>query len=528
MAESTPSSERSEADRRRAIDGLLFPVGAGLVLSVVAAGVLAPDTVSRVSSTALDWVIAQFSWLFTSALNLFVLLCLAVAVSRFGRIRLGADDDRPEFATLPWMAMMFASGMGIGLVFYGAAEPLSHLSAPPPESGAEAGTPQAAQDGLRQAVFHWTLHPWAVFGMTGLALAYVTFRKGRRNRISSVFVPLLGRGGPEGSAAKLIDLLTVFATVFGSATSLGLGALQITAGLESVFGLSPSLTAQTVVVGSLTLAFVVSAFSGVHRGIKAMSTTNIVLASVLLAFLLTVGPTVYVLDSLPATVGSYLNELPSLATTTGAFADQEWLANWTLFFWAWALSWAPFVGTFIARVSKGRTIREFIVGVLLVPSAGCAVWFAVVGGTAVRTQLSGEADLVASLDQGLETALFSLLETMPLAQITGGIAIVLVGLYFITGGDSASLVLGTLTGRGRMRPNRWVVVTWGVLIGAVAAVLLAVGGLRALQDAVTLVALPYTFILFGMCWALYRELRTDPGAAPVRDGRAANADSQRN
>ncbi|MQM26875.1 BCCT family transporter [Glycomyces sp. NEAU-7082] len=497
----------------------MFPAGVALVLAVVAVGAFAPEALQRYTSDALDWVTVQFGWLLTSAVNLFVVLCVVLALSRYGRIRLGGDDERPEFATLPWVAMMFASGMGIGLMFYGAAEPLSHLADPPPGSGAEAGSVQAAEDALRQAVFHWTLHPWAVFGMTGLALAYATFRKGRRNRISAVFTPLLGRGGAEGSAAKLIDLLTVFATVFGSATSLGLGALQITSGLGSLTGIPSSLGVQTVVVGALTVAFVASAFTGVHRGVKTMSTVNIVLAGALLAFVLVLGPTTYLLDSLPAAVGAYLDRLSSLATATGAYSDVQWLGNWTLFFWAWALSWAPFVGTFIAKVSRGRTIREFIVGVLLVPSAGCAVWFTVVGGTALHTQRSGAADLTASLDEGLEAALFHLLETMPLHQITTGIAIVLVAVYFITGGDSASVVLGTLTGRLRERPNRWTVAIWGVLIGAVAAVLLAAGGLTALQNAVVLVALPYTLVLLAMCWALFKELRTDRGSTRVSEDR---------
>jgi choline/carnitine/betaine transport len=519
VSQSSQPKQSPSASRPLAVDRVLFPAGVALVLAVVAVGALAPEALQRFTSTGLDWVTAQFGWLLTSAVNLFVILCFAVALSRFGRIRLGRDDERPEFAMLPWVAMMFASGMGIGLMFYGAAEPLSHLADPPPGSDAEAGSAQAAADALRQAVFHWTLHPWAVFGMTGLALAYATFRKGRRNRISAVFVPLLGRGGAEGSAAKLIDLLTVFATVFGSATSLGLGALQITSGLGSLTGIPPSFSVRTVVVAALTVAFVASAFTGVHRGVKTMSTVNIVLAGTLLAFLLVLGPTTYLLDSLPAAVGAYLDHLPSLATATGAYADRQWLATWTLFFWAWALSWAPFVGTFIAKVSRGRTIREFIVGVLLVPSAGCAVWFAVVGGTALHTQRSGAADLVASLNEGLEAALFNLLETMPLAELTTGIAIILVAVYFITGGDSASVVLGTLTGRHRARPNRWVVVAWGALIGAVAAVLLAAGGLAALQNAVVLVALPYMFVLLAMCCALFKELRADRAPARTAEDR---------
>ncbi|MET9609497.1 BCCT family transporter [Streptomyces sp. NPDC006512] len=497
-------------------DRSVVTIGVIAVLAVVAWAALGKDSFDSTSATALGWVLNNFAWLFVIAADVFLVMCVVLAVSRFGRIRLGADGSEPEFTNLAWIAMMFSAGMGIGLMFYGVGEPLTHYLNPPPASGAAPGTGAAALAAMEYSFFHWTLTPWAIYGIAGLALAYATFRKGRGNRLSSAFVPLMGQERADGWAGKAIDLLAVFATVFGTATSLGLGALQVSKGLNITTGVEDSTTVELIIIASLSAAFVLSAFSGLHKGVKWLSTINLVLAAVLMLFVFLLGPTVYILDVIPSSVGGYLDELLPMASRTGAFTDSAWLGAWTIFYWAWWLSWAPFVGTFIARISRGRTIREFLVGVLLVPSGATVVWFCVMGGTAIRLQSTGAADLATKLKEGTEASLFAMLDALPLGTVTSWVAMVLVMTYFVTSADSASLVMGSLTSRGSLNPPTWLVVTWGVLMAAVAAVLLVAGGLKSLQTATILVALPFVLVMLLLCWALVKELREDPGAGPAR------------
>jgi choline/carnitine/betaine transport len=494
----------------------MIVIGVVAVLAVVAWAAIGTDHFSSVSTTALNWVLGNFGWLFTLAADLFLVLCAVIAVSRFGRIRLGRDTDEPEFNNLAWIAMMFSAGMGIGLMFYGVGEPLTYYVDPPPFGDVQGGSGAAERVALEYSFFHWTLHPWAIYGVAGLALAYVTFRKGRGNRISSVFVPLLGERRVNGWPGRAIDLLAVFATVFGTATSLGLGALQVAKGLNLTAGWEDTRELQLLVILVLSAAFVVSAFTGLHRGIKWLSSMNVVLAALLMLFVFLLGPTVFILDAIPAGVGAYLQDLVVLSSRTGAFGSKEWLGTWTIFYWAWWLSWAPFVGTFIARISRGRTIREFLTGVLLVPSGATVVWFCVMGGSAMRLDATGEADLAGRLEEGVEASLFGLLEALPLGTVTSVIAMVLVMTYFITSADSASLVMGSLTSGGSLHPREWLVVTWGVLMASVAAVLLLAGGLEGLKTGTILVALPFVLVMLTLCWSLVKELREDPGAGPPR------------
>ncbi|MFF9852142.1 BCCT family transporter [Streptomyces litmocidini] len=497
-------------------DGKVIGIGIAAVVAVVGWAALGEDSFDGASSSALKWVLSNFAWLFVVAADTFLVLCVVIALSRFGRIRLGADDSEPEFTNLAWIAMMFSAGMGIGLMFYGVGEPLTHFLDPPPASGASAGSGAAALTAMEYSFFHWTLTPWAIYGIAGLALAYAGFRKGRGNRLSSAFVPLMGARRADGWPGKAIDLLAVFATVFGTATSLGLGALQVAEGLNLTMDVENSTATQLIVIVALSAAFVLSAFSGLHKGVKWLSTLNIVLAACLMLFVFLLGPTVYVLDTVPASVGGYLHQLLPMASRTGAFTDRDWLGTWTIFYWAWWLSWAPFVGTFIARISRGRTIREFLVGVLLVPSGATVVWFCVMGGTAIRLESTGAADLATAVKDGAEASLFAMLEALPIGTVTSVVAMLLVMTYFITSADSASLVMGSLTSRGSLHPPTWLVVTWGVLMAAVAAVLLVVGGLNSLQTATILVALPFVVVMLVLCFALLKELRADPGAGSAR------------
>ncbi|MEI7031129.1 BCCT family transporter [Streptomyces pratensis] len=497
-------------------DYVLVGVGMAAVAGVVLWAWLGDESFDSASSTSLTWVLNNFGWLFVVAADVFLVLCLVIAFSRFGRIRLGKDDAEPEFGNLAWIAMMFSAGMGIGLMFYGVGEPLTHYLTPPPTSGAQPESAAAARAAMEYSFFHWTLTPWAIYGIAGLALAYAGFRKGRGNRLSAAFVPLIGERRAAAWPGRVIDLLAVFATVFGTATSLGLGALQVAEGLDLTAGVDATRTTQLIIIAALSAAFVVSAFTGLHRGIKWLSTLNILLAALLMVFVFLLGPTVYILDTIPASVGGYLQNLLPMATRTGAFSDHAWLGSWTIFYWAWWLSWAPFVGTFISRISSGRTIREFLLGVLLVPSGATVVWFCVMGGTALRLDSTGEADLAGSVADGAEASLFAMLDALPIGTVTSFVAMVLVMTYFVTSADSASLVMGSLTSRGALHPPSWLVVLWGVLMASVAAVLLVVGGLDSLQTATILVALPFVLVMLLLCWALLKELREDPGAGPAR------------
>ncbi|NGN64655.1 BCCT family transporter [Streptomyces sp. A7024] len=497
-------------------DWPVFVIGALVVLAVVAWGAFGKDSLDSSSSTALAWVLKNFGWLFVVAADLFLVLCVVIALSRYGRLRLGKDGEEPEFNNLAWIAMMFSAGMGIGLMFFGVGEPLQHYVDPPPSSGAQPQTDAAARAAMEYSFFHWTLHPWAIYGITALALAYAAYRKGRGNRISAVLVPLIGERRADGWPGRCVDLLAVFATVFGTATSLGLGALQIAEGLNLTAGVKASTALSLIIIASLSAAFVVSAMSGLNKGVKWLSTINIALAALLMAFVFIFGPTVYILDSIPASVGSYMDHLLQMSTRTGAFTDASWLGTWTIFYWAWWLSWAPFVGTFLARISRGRTIREFLLGVLLVPSSATIVWFCTMGGSAIRLDQKGTADMATAAKDGAEASLFALLKALPLGVVTSWIAIVLVMTYFVTSADSASLVMGSLTSRGALHPQTWVSVAWGVLMAAVAAVLLVAGGLNSLQTATILVALPFVVVMLVVVWALLKELRDDPGAGPPR------------
>jgi choline/carnitine/betaine transport len=369
---------------------------------------------------------------------------------------------------------------------------------------------------MEYSYFHWALHPWAMYAVAGLALGYFCFRKGMPNLISTAFYPLLGERvyGPIG---KGIDILAIFATMFGSATSLGLGALQINGGLNFVWDVETSNTLAVVIIAVLTAAFVLSAVSGVERGIQWLSNFNMGLAVMLVLFILVAGPTVFIFDTLIGATGDYLGGLLGRSFRTGAFGGEEWLASWTIFYWVWWISWAPFVGTFLARISKGRTIREFVVGVLLIPSGVSFVWFAILGGSAINLQLGGEANLIDTVAEP-EVALFTLLEQFPLATITSFVVIVLVAVFFVSGADAASIVMGMLTCRGILEPPRAIVAFWGMAMGGVAITLLLAGGLEALQQAAIVAGAPFAFVMIGLAFSFFKALRRE--ALPAAEPRA--------
>ncbi|WP_369212816.1 BCCT family transporter [Streptomyces flavofungini] len=504
----------SHGGRTPQTDRVVFGVTAVLTLAFVVWGAVATDSLKDVSTDMLNGLIHNGGWFFMLAATGFVVFALWLAVSRYGKITLGKEGEEPEFRTVSWVAMMFSAGMGIGLMFYGVSEPLAHFTSPPPGTD-PADSAAAMETSLATTLFHWTLHPWAIYAVVGLAIAYSTFRRNRRQTISAVFEPLIGKKHARGAWGRVIDILAIFATLFGSAASLGLGALQIGSGIEVLDWMDDAGTGLLVVIiGVLTLAFVASAISGVEKGVQWLSNINMVLALLLVVFVFIAGPTVIILDMLPTSIGAYLDDLPQLIGRTEASSGKgvaDWLSGWTVFYWAWWISWTPFVGMFIARISRGRTIRQFVGGVILVPSTVSLIWFAVFGGSAMtvseRGGLKGETTA--------EAQLFGLLHEYPIATVTSLLVMILVGIFFVSGADAASIVMGTLSQKGALEPGRFVVVFWGIVTGAVAAIMLLIGdgsgdALTGLQNLTILVAAPFTLVMIGMCVSLMRDLRHDP------------------
>ncbi len=497
--------------RERGLDKVVFGVTAAIAVGFLVWGFLSTTSLATVSGDALTWTMGSMGWLFVLTASAFVVFVLWLALGRFGAIPLGRDDEEPEFRTVSWVAMMFSAGMGIGLMFYGVSEPITHFATPPPGTGS-AGNPEAAQNAMATTLFHWTLHPWAIYAVVGLAIAYGVYRKGRLQLLSAAFEPLLGKRA-HGPAGKVIDMLAIFATLFGSAASLGLGALQIRSGLEIVAGIGEVGNAVLIgIIAVLTAAFVLSAISGVARGIQWLSNINMVLAIGLAAFVFVVGPTVFILNLVPTSIGSYIQDVAMMSARTSAEGTEAraWLESWTIFYWAWWLSWTPFVGMFIARISRGRTIRQFVTGVLLVPSLVSLVWFCIFGGAAIDLQKKG-TDIAGA--GGLESQLFTTLEAYPFATIASIVVMALVAIFFVSGADAASIVMGSLSERGTLTPSRPTVIFWGVATGAVAAVMLLVGGadaLTGLQTITIVAALPFVIVMIGLAVALVKDLRNDP------------------
>lgn len=407
----------------------------------------------------------------------------------------------PSQTALLWDTLEWA-GLHITML-KDSSEPISHYFSPP--AGVAGQTPEAAQTAMRFAFFHWGLHPWAIYAVIALCLAYFQFRKGSKGLISSTFYPLLGDrvNGPIG---KGIDVLAIIATAFGVATSLGLGTLQINGGLAHLFGLPSTPTVQIIIIAVITVLYLLSSTSGLDKGIKFLSNTNLVLALVLLLLTLFMGPTAFLFDTFTTTLGSYLNNLISMSLRLTPFTQGTWVANWTLFYWAWWISWAPFVGTFIARVSKGRTIKEFVICVMLVPSLLSFIWFSVFGGTALHLEMFDQAPIGSAVHQDISTALFLALEQLPLGQILSFVALFLITVFFITSADSATFVLGMLSSDGNLHPTNRVKITWGILQSATAVVLLLSGGLEGLQTASIVAALPFAIIMVLMCYSLLKAL----------------------
>jgi glycine betaine transporter len=502
----------------RRVDPVVFWGSVGIIFAFVLWALVAPEGLGSVMGDVLAWIIKNFGWGFILIAVGALGLCVFFVIHPWGQIRLGPDDSRPDFSTTSWVSMMFAAGLGAGLLFYGTAEPISHWSAPP-HGLAEPRTEDSAHIALQYTYLHWGFNGWALYAIMGGALAYFTYRKGLPTLVSSAFTPLLGERASEKPLGRVIDALAIVATLFGTATSLGLNGLQLNSGINHVIGDVPKSNAVAVVIIAIvTCLFVLSATSGVERGIQFLANLGAGATVLLFFFFLFLGgATVFVIAQGIETIGNYVLQVFPMSLRTGAGGDEEWMAAWTIFYWAWWISWAPFVGMFVARISRGRTIREFILGVVAAPTGMGFVWFAVVGGTGIQLQTSGKADLVASVATP-ELSLFTALDALPFSTVTSVICILLIALFFISGADAASIVMGTMCSRGSLEPSKVVVVVLGVLMGAIAGALLLVGGLTALQQAAVLGAVPFTFVMVGLAWSWIKALKTEilPALEPAR------------
>ncbi|GEL76031.1 glycine betaine uptake BCCT transporter [Tenuibacillus multivorans] len=487
-----------------------------IIWGTISENILPNWNLGQVTGNIQNFLVSKFGWFYLLSATSFLVFAIFLIVSKYGNIVLGKDGDEPEYNYLTWFGMLFSAGMGIGLVFWGAAEPISHYNTPPFQVGSDS---EAAKVAMRYSFFHWGLHPWAIYSVLALALAYFQFRKDSPGLISSTLKPLFG-DRMDGGYGTLVNVIAVFATIFGVATSLGLGAQQISSGLGFIFdGLTNNFTLQFIIIIVVTILFMISAISGLDRGIKYLSTTNICLAILLLIFMLFAGPTNFIMNFFTTTLGTYIQKLPAMSFRMAPFSEENtgWLKDWTIFYWAWWIAWAPFVGMFIARVSRGRTVREFVVGVLLVPTIFGALWFAVFGGSAIALEYNEGLNLFSVIeDIGTEAALFTVFENYQFTTITSILTIFLISTFFITSADSATFVLGMQTTGGSLDPALRVKIAWGIVQSATAAVLLWQGGLGALQTASIIAAFPFAFILIMIIFSIIKEFKEEGRNYPLK------------
>ncbi|GHC91233.1 BCCT family transporter [Nocardiopsis terrae] len=502
----------NDTTERRTV-GVVFWASLSISALFVVWGVAAPEHQTATMDSALNWITSSFGWAYLLLPLLLLALLTGLACSRYGRIRLGSDEDRPEFATHTWIAMILCTVMGIGLVSYGIAEPISHFTTPP-HGLAEAGTPGAAVLALQYSFYDWGLHAWAIFAIFGLALAYSMHRKKRPGLVSALFRPLLGRHA-DGPLGKAIDVFTVFATLFGTTTSLGLGALQIDNGLNRLLGTPTGITTQVVIVVVVTALFSLSAASGIKRGIRYISEINLSVAAVLFLFVLLLGPTAFLISLLLESFGQYGGDFLLMSLRGPAFGDTEWLQGWTYFMMAWWVSWGAFVGLFLARISRGRTIRQFVLVVLGMPSLAFFAWFSVFGGSAIDLDLNHGTDIAGATAADLNSAFFATLAEFPIPSVTTALVVILAVLFFVSGADANTYVLGMLTTHGSIRPRTPILLLWGAMTGALAIILLFSGGLNALQQTVIVASAPFLVIIVGVVVSFCRDLRSEERAESV-------------
>jgi len=496
--------------------------GASLIIALLLmVGIVFPERADELFGRAQAAIVGGFGWFYILAVAGFLFAVVFLGLSRYGQLKLGPDDSEPDYSYLTWLAMLFAAGMGIGLMFFAVAEPIQHFSVPPE---AEAGTLAAARQAMVITFFHWGVHAWGIYAVVGLSLAYFSFRYNLPLTVRSGLYPLLHKK-IDGPIGDMIDIFAVCGTLFGVATSLGFGVLQINAGLNYVVGLPQTPFVQVVLIAVVTGLATLSVVSGLDVGIRRLSELNLILAIVLMLFVLVAGPTGFLLNAFAQNLGGYLDNFFVRTFNIYAYRPREWMASWTLFYWAWWIAWSPFVGMFIARISRGRTVREFVIGVLLVPATFTFLWMTIFGNTAISLDMAQAGQISAAVAEDVSTALFKFLEHLPMATVTSVLAVVLVAVFFVTSSDSASMVIDTIAAGGAPDTPVWQRIYWCSLEGVAAALLLLAGGLSALQTMTLISALPFTVIMILLVIGLVRGMRADmsrsaaepPAAVPAAD-----------
>ena len=490
----------------------VFVTSSILIVGFIIFGSLFSETAAALFSFLQDFIAEKFRWLFIILFNVALVFCIYLAASRYGDIRLGKQTERAQYSLFSWIAMLFSAGIGIGLVYWGTAEPLYHFMAPPIGEGQ---TVESAKQAMNLSFLHWGLHAWAIYTVVALSLAYFHFRRGLPLSIRSTLYPILGQK-IYGKWGHTVDILAVFGTMFGVVTSLGLGVMQINSGLEGLFGIPNTLTVQFIIIAFVTSLACGSLMLGLDKGIKRLSDINMGLTGILLAFMVILGPTLFIFDSFIENIGNYLANIVTLSTWSEAYSGTDWQSAWTIFYWAWWVSWSPFVGVFIARISRGRTIREFVFGVLLIPMTILFFWFTAFGGVAIQMELLAAISpdlvspgLVAAVQADTGSAIFKLVEYYPFTKPITLLIVVMIVLWFVTSSDSASFVIDMLTAGGDTNPPKIQRLFWAIMQGVIAAILLAAGGLGALQAAAIVAGLPFALVIFVMMYALLRGMSRD-------------------
>ncbi|WP_367107108.1 BCCT family transporter [uncultured Psychrobacter sp.] len=490
----------------------VFITSGVLIVGFILFGVFFTEAAAALFSFLQSFITDKFGWLFIILVNIALIFCIYLAASRYGDIRLGNQTERPQYTLFSWIGMLFSAGIGIGLVYWGTAEPLYHYMAPPL---GEAETLDAAKQAMNLSFLHWGLHAWAIYTIVALALAYFHFRRGLPLSIRSTLYPILGQR-IYGNWGHTVDILAVFGTMFGVVTSLGLGVMQINSGLENLFGIPNNIIVQFITIAFVTALACGSLMLGLDKGIKRLSDINMGFTGVLLAFMVILGPTLFIFDSFIENIGNYITAIVPLSTWGEAYSSTDWQSAWTIFYWAWWVSWSPFVGVFIARISRGRTIREFVLGVLLIPMTILFFWFTTFGGVGIHMELLANANpemispgLVEAVQADIGSAIFQLVEYYPLTKPITFLIVIMIVLWFVTSSDSASFVIDMLTAGGDTNPPKIQRLFWALMQGLIAAILLAAGGLGALQAAAIVAGLPFAFVIFVMMYALLRGLGRD-------------------
>lgn len=491
----------------------VFIASAIVIGLLVLIGAVAPKLFGQAAELLFDFTTRAFGWFYLLSVFIVILFLIVLAVSKFGSLRLGGDEEKPEFPFFTWIGMLFSAGFGVGLVFWGVAEPMSHFFSPP-FADVTALSEQAARVSMGYSFFHWGISQWSVYAIVGLTIAFMQFRKQKDGLISSSLEPIVGK---KHAVKYTVDSLAVIATVMGVATSLGLGVMQLNGGLGAVFAVGNSFWVQLIIIAFVFAAYMVSTSTGLDKGIRILSNLNLGVALGVLLFVFVMGPTVFILESFTLALGDYISNFISYSLRMQPYVGGTWIRDWTIFYWAWAISWSPFVGAFVARVSKGRTIREFVIGVLIVPPLIACVWVAAFGGTALWYDLNHQTGIAQLVNEDVTLALFSLLDQLPLGTVMSMISILLILTFLVTSADSAAFIMASMTTGGSLNPPTYAKYVWGVLMSAIAGVLLYAGGIEALQTASLVAAFPFTILILLMIASVLKLIRKEPIPISKRD-----------